>query len=162
MTTSAYIDERRRHGDVGSSYGKGRHAGALASAAWLSGRGLSAPPYEKWEISIALDVVDGRPSGRFNDASDTRFHIVVASSEWGFFFCHHSRVSWIRVTDLPFVHERDDYELLPQVPPLRDLGKLVQSLEERYRIKFRREHAAIRSTIEGAEDNVRIWCVAAL
>jgi len=156
------IDERRKHGDIAATYGKGRHAGALASSSWLAGRALSVAPHARWEVSIALDVVGEKPSPTFTDASDTRFHIAIASNEWGFFFCHHSRISWIRVTDLPFVHERDDYGLLERVPPLRDLGRLVQSLEERYRIRFRRELASIRSTIPGAEENVRIWVVAAL
>lgn len=156
------FDERQKHADIGATYGKGRHAGALAASSWLAGRALHVPPYARWEVSIALDVVDAKPSPVFRDTADTRFHIAIASNEWGFFFCHHSRISWIRVTDLPFVHERDDYELLSKVPPLRDLGKLVQSLEERYQLRFRREHAAIRSTIPNAEENVRIWCVAAL
>ena len=160
--TTAFFDERRKHGDIAATYGKGRHAGALAASSWLSGRALGVAPYARWEVSIALDVIDEKASARFQDTSDTRFHIAISSNEWGFFFCHHSRISWIRVTDVPFVHERDDYALLPSVPPLRDLGKLVQLLEERYRFRFRREHAAIRSTIPDAEENIRIWVVAAL
>jgi len=156
-----WIDERRKHSDIAVTY-KGRPAGALAASAWLSARGLRVPPHEKWEVSIVLEAIDGEPPPQHAGASDTRLHIAIASSEWGFSFCHHSRVSWIRVTDLPFVHERDDYDLLRQVPPLRDLGKLVQALEERYRFKLRREHAAIHSTIPGAEANVRLWVGAAL
>jgi hypothetical protein len=139
-----------------------RHAGALATASWLSARGLLVPPRTPWEVSIALDVVDERAPATFEDTTDTRFHIAIASTEWGFYFCHHSQASWIRVTELPFAHHRDDHGLLAKVPPLRDLGVLVRSLEETYRIRFRRGYAAIRSTIEGSEPAIRAWVVDAL
>jgi len=162
--------DRRRHASMG----------ATAAAAWLANRGIDVEPGAPWEVSIALDVVDRRPSATFTDTRDTRFHISIGSDEWGFFFCHGGRTSWLRVTDRTFVHERDDHDLLGRVPSLRDLGKLVQSLEERHRFRLRREHAAIRSAIRGAaggpgaagaggaarsaeaEDNVRIWVVASL
>jgi hypothetical protein len=155
----AVVEERWKHGDVVATYGKGRHAGALATASWLSARGLLMPPRIPWEVSIALDIVDESAPSRFVDATDTRFHVAIASTEWGFFFCHHSRASWIRVTDVPFAHERDDYMLLLQVPPLRELGRLVRSLEETYRIRFRRGYAAIRSSIPGSEAAIRAWVV---
>ena len=156
------IDERRLHDDIAATYAKGRHAGALAASAWLSARGLSVASHLHWEVSIAMDVIDEQPSARFTDTLDTRFHVAIASTEWGFYFCHHSRVSWIRVTDLPFINERDDYMLLPQVPPLRDLGRLIQTLEGKYRIRFRREHAAIRATIPDAEAAIRSWVVSSI
>jgi hypothetical protein len=158
----AVVEERWKRGDVVVTYGKGRHAGALATASWLSARGLLVPPRTPWEVSIALDVVDERAPAMFVDTTDTRFHIAIASTEWGFYFCHHSRASWIRVTDLPYVHHRDDHALLAKVPPLRELGVLVRSLEETYRIRFRRGCAGIRSTIEGSEPAIRAWVVDAL
>jgi hypothetical protein len=156
------LDERWKHRDGVATYGMGRHAGALATAVWASARGLLVPPRTEWELSIALDVVDAHVSPWFAETTDTRFHIAIASIEWGFYFCHHSRVSWIRVTDVPFVHERDDFSLLPRTPPLRELGTLVRALEERHRIRFRREHAAIRASLPNAEHAVREWVVGAL
>ena len=64
-----------------------------------------------------------------------RFHLAISSTEWGFVLCHAGWTSWIRVTDVPFVHERDDFRLLNQVPPLRDMGSLVQLVEDRYDIE---------------------------
>jgi len=156
------LDERRRHGDLVATYGKGRHAGALATAVWLSARGLLVPPRTEWELSIALDVLDEQAPARFAEATDTRFHISISSIEWGFFFCHGSRASWIRVTEVPFVHERDDFSLMARTPPLRDLGSLVRSLEETHRIRFRRDRAAIRSSLPSSEPAIREWVVAAL
>ena len=151
------VDERWRHRDVVATYGKGPSAGALATATWLSERGLLVEPRTSWSVSISLDVVDSRAPAAFADAIDTRLHIAIASTEWGFFFCHHSRASWIRVLDVPFVHERDDFGLRGRVPPLRDLGVLLRALEGPHRIRFRREHASIRSTIQDAEPAVREW-----
>jgi hypothetical protein len=158
--------ERFRNADVVATYGKGKHAGALAAAAWLSSRGLLAPPGSAWEVSIGLDVAHERARPAFDPTSDTRFHLAISATEWGFFFCHGSRASWIRVTDVPFVHERDDFKLLRHVPALRDVGKLVQLVEDQYDLEFRRQHAWVRTscrgTSPGAEEVIRIWTVAAL
>lgn len=159
MKTSTSIDERFASRDIIATYGKGRHAGALATASWLSARGLLVPPNEPWDVAIALDVVDERAPASFEEAADTRFHMAFAATEWGYFFCHHSRWSWIRVTDIPFVHERDDFGLRAKTPPLRDLGRLVRSLEEAYRVRFRRGYASIQTTIAGAEPAVRAWLI---
>jgi len=157
-TSLRVVDERWRHRDVVATYAKGRHAGALGTAAWLSGRGLLVPPRTEWEVSIELDAIDGEAPA----AADTRFHIALSSREWGFYFCHQNRASWIRVTDVPFVQERDDFMLLVKVPPLRDLGSLLRSLERTYCVRFPREHAAIRTTIPGSEPVIREWLVTAL
>ena len=145
-----------------ATYAKERPAGALATASWLSARGLLVSPHLPWDVSIALDVTCARAPARYSDASETRLHIAIASTEWGIYFCHHSRASWIRVTDLPFVHERDDFGLLAGVPPLRDVGSLVRSLEEKHEVSFRREHAAIRSTLPNAEPAVREWVLSVI
>jgi hypothetical protein len=108
-------------------------------------------------VSIVLDVADARAPAKLIDAIDTRLHLAITSTEWGFFFCHHSGASWIRVVDVPLVHERDDFQLRGRVPPLRDLGLLVRALEARHRIRFRREHASIRSTLPGSEPAIREW-----
>jgi hypothetical protein len=161
-TTRVVVDERRPPREVAATHGKGPHAGMLATGSWLAARGLLVPPRTRWEVTIALDVVDRPAQAAFSEARDTRFHIAIASTEWGFYFCHHGRASWIRVTDVPFVHERDDHALLVRMPPLRALGRLVRSLEDTYCVRFRREHAAIRSTITGAEPAIWEWVLADL
>jgi hypothetical protein len=161
-TSVPVLNERWRHGSVLATYGKGRHAGALATATWLSARGLLVPPRTRWEVSIALDVIDTKAAAAFADATDTRFHVAITSAEWGFFFCHESQMSWLRVTELPFVHERDDFGLLAHVPPLRALGTLVRALEAKYRVLFHREHASIRTTIAGAEPVIQDWVLTSI
>src|SRR5690349_12114749 len=91
-------------------------AGERAAAAWLAARGLYAPVRDRWHVAIALDCV-GRRAG-----SETRLEVTINPNEWGFVFCHGSGTSWIRVADGPEVHDRDDFELLPNVPVLRNLG----------------------------------------
>jgi hypothetical protein len=156
------LDERWKHPNIVATYGKGRHAGALATAVWLSARGLLVPPRTEWELSIVLDVADEHAPPGFADAMDTRLHVAIASTEWGFYFCHRGRASWIRITDVPCVQERDDFALLSSVPPLRELGRLVRSLEEKYRIHFRRTRAGIHSTLGGSEPAIREWVLTAL
>lgn len=156
MLSALTVDERWRRRDVMASYGKGRSAGALATAIWLSERRLWVSPSTPWDVSIALDVA-GVHASTTAAAIDTRLRISIASTEWGFFFCHHSGASWIRVIDVPFVHERDDFALRGRVPPLRDLGLLVRALEARHRLRFRRDHAAIRSTVPESEAAIREW-----
>jgi hypothetical protein len=145
-----------------AGYAKERPAAALAASAWLHARGLREPSHGLWEVAIALDVVCGPASPTVNGPNDSRFHIAIAGNEWGFFFCHRRKVSWIRVTDVPFINERDEYALLGRTPPLRDLGKLVQSLEERYDLQFNRMNASIRTSLLDADHAIRIWLVAAI
>lgn len=72
-------------------------------------------------------------------------------------FEHAGKMSWIRVTDVPFVHGRDDHGLLGLTPALKDLSQLVRSLEERFGCQFERASPEIRSSIAGAEPAVREW-----
>jgi hypothetical protein len=81
----------------------------------------------------------------------------VYPEEWGVFFCHGSRASWIRVTDQAFVHGRDDYQLLGELPLLPSIGTLVHALEERYTLRFQRDHALVRTNIAGGKAAVRKW-----
>ena len=138
-------------------YTRGLHAGALASAAWLSSRCLCATA-GGWEVTISLAVKRGGGTGN----EETRFHVAITAREWGFFFSHGNETSWIRVTDVPFVHERDDFALLHRVPALRDLGELVGEIEERYGIQFDREDALIRSTLIGGVDRIQAWVITSL
>ena len=162
-TTTAWAnDDRWRYRDLAATHGQGPDAGALAAASWLAARGLLVPARTRWAVSIVLDVADEVAPESQADAVETRLHIAIASGEWGFYFCYLDRASWIRITDVPSIHQRDDFALLFKVPPLRELGKLVRWLEETYGIRFRRDRAVIRSTIEGAEPAIREWVRAAL
>jgi hypothetical protein len=162
MNGSAVVSQDVRRAERSAGYAKERHAGALAASAWLSARGLRAPAKGAWDVTIALDVVDRAASPTVTSATDSRFHIAIAGSEWGFFFCHRGKVSWIRITDVPFINERDEYALLERTPPLRDLGSLVQALEEKYELTFKRRHASIRTNLPEAEQTIRIWLAAAI
>jgi hypothetical protein len=102
-------------------------------------------------------VVDGPARVEFDDRVDTRFHIDVYSEEWGFFFCHAGRVSWIRVTDIAFVHGRDDHQLLTQSPTLDSMGDLIRRLETKHDVRFNRQQAIIRTNIPAAEPILRRW-----
>jgi hypothetical protein len=137
-------------------------AATLATTAWLSSRGYEVPLGFRWEVAIAMSVLDGPVPPTFDSAIDTRFHLSISQDEWGFFFCHAGRVSWIRVTDVVAVQDRDEFKLRDFVPPLRDVANLVHRIEERERILFRRQHAAVRTTIKGAEHALRIWVAASL
>ena len=156
MNGSAVVCETKR-AERSRGYTKERHAGALAASAWLSARGLREPPRQAWDVMIALDVVDHPASPTVTSATDSRFHIAIAAGEWGFFFCHRGKVSWIRVTDVPFINERDEYGLIERTPPLRDLGAIVRELETKFQLAFRREHASIRTNLPEAEGAIRRW-----
>lgn len=133
-------------------------AGASAAHSWLESLGLHPPPGAlRWHAEISLDVIDGPARAEFDEHVDTRFHIDLYSEEWGFFFCHAGRVSWIRVTDIPFVHGRDDHQLLTQTPSLAAIGELIRRLETKHGVRFNRQHAIIRTNIAAAEPIVRRW-----
>jgi hypothetical protein len=131
--------------------------GADMSETWLRTRGITPPTRQRWHVEITLDVVDGPPSRDFDESTTTRFHIDIYSEEWGVFFCHQGRSSWIRVTDTPSIHGRDDYGLLGQLPPLDEIGALLRHLEQQHAIRFQRQHAAIRSNLARVEPSIRTW-----
>jgi hypothetical protein len=124
-----------------------KHAGALAAEAWLRARGLYVPLGMPWEVVISLDA----------SPSDGQLRITISSCEWGLAFRRGEQTSWIRVTDLPFINERDDHALLRLVPPLRELGSLIQLLEDRHGLSFNRDEASIRTTLPNAESAIRNW-----
>lgn len=93
----------------------------------------------------------------FDEASDSRFHIEIYAEEWGYFFCHHGRASWIRVTDVAFVHIRDDYQMLGETPALSAIGTLLRAVEARHGLAFRREHAFVSTNLVSAEPAIRAW-----
>lgn len=134
------------------------NAGTLAANAWLTSLGLNPPPgLLRWNAEISLDIVDGPARAEYDQTKDTRFHIDIYSEEWGYFFCHGGRSSWIRITDIPFVHGRDDHQLLTQTPALPDIGKLMRALEMKHNVRFNRPQALIRTNIVAAEPMIRRW-----
>jgi hypothetical protein len=120
------------------------NTGPLATAAWCLARNLFPP--DRWRVECSLQADDG-----------SRFEIEIYAEEWGFAFHHGGRVSWIRVTDIPFVHGRDEFDLLREVSGLRDLGKILRLVEHRCQITFSREAAAVRTDIAHAESTIREW-----
>ena len=132
--------------------------GVIEAHGWIESLGLHPPPGAlRWHAEISLDVIDGPARVEFDDRVDTRFHIDVYSEEWGFFFCHAGRVSWIRVTDIAFMHGRDDHQLLTESPSLEAMGDLMRRLEAKHDVRFNRQHAIIRTNITAAEPQLRRW-----
>ncbi|HEX5064164.1 MAG TPA: hypothetical protein VFV99_32535 [Kofleriaceae bacterium] len=130
-------------------------AGALAAATWLRTRGMSSPT--RWHVEIALDVMNDRAPTDFDETRATRFHLNIYTEEWGVHFVHRGRSSWIRVTDIAFVHGRDEYKLLGILPALKDVGRLLRQLEQTHEIKFQRQHAAVHTNMPQAERAIREW-----
>ena len=128
------------------------NTGVLAAAAWLLDRGIK-PDQERWFVEIEL-------AGTGRAGRDTRFVLEVYSEEWGFQVHHLGRASWIRVTDVAFVHGRDDHELLARLPRLREIGLFVRELERRFGVLFDRDAARVRASIPNAEPVLRAWIAA--
>jgi hypothetical protein len=120
------------------------NTGPLASAAWLVARGLF-PREPRWFVELEL-VAD----------EDTRLVIEIYAEEWGFAFHHADRVSWIRITDIAFVHGRDEHGLLVEAPTLRDIGRLITRLERRYGIELART-PTIKTSLVDADATIRDW-----
>ena len=108
-------------------------AGALASSRWV--QSLAVTPPAVWRAELELRT------------ESSRFTIEVDHREWGYIFCHAGRSSWIRVTDVPFVHDKDDFALLERTPPLRDIGALVRYIEREYKLVFKRCHASVETDV---------------
>ena len=132
-------------------------AGAVAAGEWLRGVGATPPTMQRWHVEIALDVVNGRPPSEFDETTATRFHLDIYAEEWGVFFCHAGRASWIRVTDIAFVHGRDDFKLLGVTPPLKDIGMLLRRMEQTHQVRFQRAHAWVRTNLANVEPAIRSW-----
>lgn len=128
-----------------------------AALRWLAERKIGATDLKRWHVEVSLATLAGPAPVNYDDRVDTRFHVDVYSEEWGFFFCHGGRASWIRVTDIAFVHGRDDFKLLAWTPPLPDVGQLLRTLETQHQIAFNRPHALVRTNIAGAEAAIRSW-----
>ncbi len=143
---------RRELGTAGIS----RNTGPLASAAWLIERGLTADD-ASWFVEVTLARSGGRLLHGIEQAPATHLAIEIHASEWGYLFRHDGRTSWIRVTDVPFVHGRDDFALLAATPRLEDMGELVRAIERQHRIELDRYAPWIRTSIIDAEPAIREW-----
>jgi len=132
-------------------------SGTAAAGRWLADRGLDATSLKRWHVEVSLAATDAPASLTFDDRVDTRFHVDIYSEEWGFFFCHGGRASWVRITDIAFVHGRDDFGLLSRAPALIDIGQLLRALEKQHAMSFRRHLALIRTNIPGSEPGIRRW-----
>jgi hypothetical protein len=124
----------------------------MASAAWLVARGLTPPP-GRWHVEILLSTSRHPP----DDDTPTVLCLELFSEEWGFWFRHDGKTSWIRITDLPFVHGRDDHNLLASAPALKSFGSLVRAIERRFDIGFVTKAAEIRSSLVDAGPVIRAW-----
>lgn len=131
--------------------------GALAAAGWLRDFGPTPPTTTRWHVEIALDVIHARAPTEWDETTASRFHLDVYAEEWGFYVCHGGHASWIRVTDVPFVHGRDDFKLIAATPALIEIGALVRRIESEHSIRFQREHATIRTNVAGIEPAIRRW-----
>ncbi len=118
--------------------------GRAEAAAWLDALGLR--PVPRWHIEVVLDA-----------GPSTKLALNIYAEEWGFAFHHARRSSWIRVTDIAFVHGRDDFGLITRMPPLLALGMFAANLETEYDIELARSRAIIRSNLSGATSVVRRW-----
>lgn len=123
----------------------GTNTGALAAAAWCVARDL-VPTAARWRVEICLEDL----------AHDARLLIEIFNDEWGYRLCRGERESWIRVTDIAFVHGHDDFELLARTPRLEHLGVLVRALEDEHAVTFDRVQPMIRSTLDGIE-RIATW-----
>ena len=126
--------------------GLSTNTGPLAAAAWLLERGLSTND-PRWFVEVALEV----------PPTDTRLQLDVYSEEWGLQLHHEGRSSWVRVTDVAFVHGRDDHGLIYCVPRLSKIGTFIAQLERDLRVRFDRATPRIRSSIPDAYSIIRQW-----
>jgi len=120
--------------------------GAEASARWLVLLGLVPAP--QWYAEIAI-----------GGAGEPRFCLDIYAAEWGFSFHHAGRASWIRVTDIPFVHGRDDFRLLSEAGDLAAVSALIARLETEHAIQLPRTDVEIRTNLANATDAIRAWLV---
>ena len=132
-------------------------SGMRAASTWLGDRGIDTPSLKRWHVEVSLSTLDTNAPVNYDDRVDTRFHVDIYSEEWGFFFCHGGRASWIRVTDIAFVHGRDDFRLLGQTPALQEIGAMLRTLENHHQLSFRRKLALVRTNIAGSEVAIRSW-----
>jgi hypothetical protein len=123
--------------------------GAAASSRWLEARGLDAKTVPHWYVEIVIA----------SDVADTVIDVNIYPEEWGFVFRHGARVSSIRVTDIPFVHGRDDFSLLRDTPQLDRIGDLLATLERRFDVRFQRVRPTVKTNLSRAVAAASRWLV---
>jgi hypothetical protein len=123
--------------------------GARATAAWLEERGLDPHNTPRWYVEVTLEALDA--------ARDVRFELNIYPEEWGYILRVGPRVSSIRITDVAFVHGKDDHQLLSLTPELAKIGDLIALIETRRMVAFRRTRATVRSNLTRAASVVRAW-----
>ena len=136
---------------IGTPNGLSPNTGPLASAAWLIARGL-LPKAPKWFVEIELPA-----SGNSDRAQSGKLFLEVYAEEWGYRFEYDERVSWIRVTDVPFVHGRDEHGLLAKTPRLEQISALIRDIEQAHAINFERQHAIVRSNVPDDDGVIATW-----
>ena len=141
---------------LGTSNGLSLNTGALASAAWLASRAL-VPSDPKWFVAVAFDLDERATLTDLDELEATRFQLDIFAEEWGFRFCHQGRASWIRVTDIAFVHGRDDHGLFRKTRRLKHIGDTLREVERRYCISFPRERALIATNVRDPDSAIRAW-----
>jgi hypothetical protein len=117
--------------------------GADAAARWLAALALTPVPRWFCEIGLAHD--------------DARFELNIYPEEWGFAFHHKDRSSWIRVTDIAFVHGRDDFGLLAETPDLLAIAAVLARIESSHGVPFPRANADVKTNLENAAEPIRAW-----
>ena len=117
--------------------------GADAAARWLTT--LALAPVPRWYCEIGLVH------------AESRFALNIYPEEWGFAFHRGDRGSWIRVTDIAFVHGRDDFGLLAETPDLLAIAALLARIETLYQLSFARAEAEVRTNLENAIEPIRAW-----
>lgn len=132
-------------------------AGMLAARAWLMARGLAPTSMTRWQVEIALDVVDEPARDEIDERHDTQLRIEIHSDEWGFRLCHEGFASSVRVTEVPVVQGRDEFGVLASTPALRDIGPWIRKLESRLGIRFQRSNALVRTNLPGAGPTILGW-----
>jgi hypothetical protein len=123
--------------------------GARESVAWLEDRGLDSRSTPQWYVEVTLVAPDAD--------REVSFELNIYPEEWGYILRVDARVSSIRITDVAFVHGRDDHQLLALTPALPRIGDLIALIETRKIVAFRRRQAVVRSNLTRAASVVRTW-----
>lgn len=123
--------------------------GAVESRGWLVARGLDTREHRGWYVEIQI----------YADVPNARFEINLYPEEWGFLFRLRARMSWIRVTDLAFVHGADDLGILGRTPSLAQLATLLDALELEHALRFDGMRAMVRTNLDEERTTaaVRSW-----
>ena len=122
------------------------NTGPLATSQWLVERGLAIGAPARWNVEITFEGPD----------HDTRLQVDIYSDEWGVKLRHQGRESWIRITDVAFVHGRDDFGLLRRMPRLSSIGGLIAAVERELGVCFDRTRVHIQTNLHD-DSAVRAW-----